>query len=86
MAYVKDDRIAGIIAELSIHATMLTASCDKHGFWPGIRESALWCHTIVQIPEYDADLTQRMWREDAPAFSLTDGTRIIFKHGIWEAR
>jgi len=86
MAYIHDDRIASVIAQLDRHAAALAANCDEHGFWPGLRESALWRNVITRLPEYDDDLTQRMWREGAPAFSLTDGTRIIFKHGTWEAR
>ena len=84
MAYVKDDRVASILAGLN--AAPAAASCDERGFWPGIRASVLWRDLITQLPEYDSELTQQMWREDAPAFSLTDGTRVIFEHGRWEAR
>jgi hypothetical protein len=86
MAYVKDDRIAGILAELNAHAAAIAASCDEGGFWPGVRESALWKNVITQLPEYDEELTQRMWREDAPAFDLIDGTRVIFEHDAWIAQ
>lgn len=86
MAYVKDDRVAQIVAQLNLTARATAAKCDEHGFYPGVRDSALWRDLITQLPEYDDELTQRVWREDDPAFDLTDGTRIVFEHGVWSAR